>query len=105
MNKWYKLQNDTTPNTSKSFYFESERFLVKQQEINQPNSARALQILYPEYKEYNEMILPLSLIIDASHKDSKTNINIDYKNVSFNEELSFPYAVPEGFERIFIEKL
>jgi Domain of unknown function (DUF4292) len=104
LNKWYKLENNATATTNKSFYFEAERFLIKQQEINQPNSERALLIEYPEYKEYNEMILPLALVIDALNKGKKTNINIDYKNVTFNEELSFPYAVPEGFERIFIEK-
>lgn len=105
MNKWYKLQTNTTTKTTKSFYFESERFLVKQQEISQPDSKRALQIAYPEFKEYNEMILPISLVIDAFNQDKKTNINIEYKNVTFNEELSFPYSVPEGFERIVIEKL
>ena len=104
MNKWYKLENNATVNTSKAYYFEAERFLLKQQEINQPNAEKSLQVVYPEYKEYNEMILPLSLIIDAYHKGRNTNINIEYKNVSFNEELSFPYAVPEGFERLFIEK-
>ncbi len=103
MNKWYKLENNSTAATNKSFSFEAERFMIKQQEINQPNSQRALLIQYPEYKEYSEMILPLSIIIDAMNKGKKTNIDIEYKNVSFNEELSFPYAVPEGFERIFIE--
>lgn len=102
MNKWYKLENNSA-NTNRSFYFEAQHFLIKQQEINQPNSERALLIEYPEYKEYNEMILPLSIVINALNKGKKTNINIDYKNVSFNEELSFPYSVPEGFERIFIE--
>jgi hypothetical protein len=51
------------------------------------------------------MILPLSLAIDARQKENKTNINIEYKNISINEELSFPYNVPEGYERIFIEKI
>jgi len=105
IDKWYKLQNETKDTTYKSFYFEGERFLVKQQEISQPDSERSLQIVYPEFKEYSDMILPLSLVIDAYNKDKKTNINIDYKTVTFNEELSFPYSVPEGFERIFIEKL
>ena len=104
LNKWYKLENNPTSNTDKTFYFEAERFLLKQQEINQPKLERALQVVYPEYKEYNQMILPLSLIIDANNKGKNSNINVEYKNVSFDEELSFPYAVPEGFERIFIEK-
>lgn len=104
MNKMFRLEDNSDANNSKSFFFESENFLIKQQEINQPNSERALQIAYPEYKKYDEMILPISFVIDASNKNKKTNINIEYKNVSFNEELSFPYNVPDGFERIFIEK-
>jgi len=102
MNKWYKLENKSAA-TNKSFYFEAERFLIKQQEINQPNLGRELLIQYPEYKDHGQMILPLKLVIDALNKGKKTNIDIEYKNVSFNEELSFPYSVPEGFERIFIE--
>jgi len=105
INKMYKLEDNNKANNNKSFFFESDNFLLKQQEIKQPNSQRALQIVYPEYKKYEEMILPLAIVIAAFNKDNKTNIDIEYKNVSFNEELSFPYSVPEGFERIFIEKL
>ena len=103
--KMYKLEDNNNANTSKSFFFESDNFLLKQQEVNQPNSQRALQIAYPEYKQYNEMILPLTIVIAAFHNDNKTNIDIEYKNVSFNEALSFPYSVPEGYKRIYIEKL
>ena len=81
------------------------RYLVKKQEINQSLKNRTLQIEYPDYKRYESMILPLSLAIDARQKESKTNINIEYKNVSFNEDLSFPYNVPEGYERIYIDKI
>lgn len=103
--KFYKLESNTDSYTSKSFYFESDNYLVKKQEINQSLKNRTLQIEYPDYKRYDSMILPLSLAIDARQKESKTNINIEYKNISFNEELSFPYNVPEGYERIFIEKI
>lgn len=105
VNKLYKLDNSKSSNILKSFSFEADNFLLKQQEMNQPNDGRALQIVYPEYKKYDEMILPLSLTIEAFQKGKKTNIDIDYKNVTFNEELSFPYSVPEGYERLFIEKL
>lgn len=103
--KLYKLQSNPDNNTNKAFYFESDNYLVKKQEINQTLQERTLQIEYPDYKRYDSMILPLSLAIDARQKESKTNINIEYKNISFNEELTFPYNVPEGYERIFIEKI
>ena len=105
MEKLYKLQCNPDGNTDKTFFFESGNFLVKKQEINQVNLDRTLQVVYPDYKKYNEMILPLSLAIDARQKESKTTIDIEYKNVSFNEELTFPYSVPEGYERIFIDKI
>jgi hypothetical protein len=104
MEKLYKLQSNADGTTDKSFYFESDNFLIKRQEINQPTLDRTLQVVYPDYKKYDEMILPLSLAIDARQKENKTNINIEYKNVTFNEDLSFPYNVPEGYERIYIDQ-
>ncbi len=103
-NAMYRLDNSKNNATLKSFSFEAENFLLKKQEINQPSAERSIEISYPEYKKYDEMILPLSFDINAFQKGKKTTINIDYKNASFNEELSFPYSVPEGYERTFIEK-
>ena len=100
---WYKLENNSDSITKKAFFFEGNKFLIKKQLVTQPSLERTLQIQYPDYKKYDEMILPLSFIIDAFQKEAQTNINIDYKNVTFNEDLSFPYSVPEGYERIFIE--
>ncbi len=105
LEKSYKLQSNPDAKNDKSFFFESDNFLVKRQEINQPLQERTLQIAYPDYKKYDAMILPLSLAIDARQKESKTNINIEYKNISFNEDISFPYNVPEGYERIYIDKI
>ncbi|GAB3713369.1 DUF4292 domain-containing protein [Flavobacterium koreense] len=105
MEKLYKLESKPEEKTNKSFYFESENFLIKRQEINQPFQDRTLQIAYPDYKKHNEMILPLSLAIDARQKKGNTKIDIEYKTVTFNEDLSFPYSVPEGYERIYIDKI
>lgn len=104
VNKWYRLDNNRTNATLKSFYFEAGNFLLKQQEINQPAARRSIQINYPEYKKYDEMILPLAFSIDALQKEKKTNIEIEYKSAAFNEEMTFPYSVPEGYERTYIEK-
>ena len=85
-----------------SYFFEADNFLIKKEEITQKTQERMLQIVYPNHSDYNKMSLPTGLIIDAIQKGEKTNINIDYNTVTFNEELSFPYSVPEGYERIFI---
>lgn len=104
LDKLYQLQNNDDSKTFKSYFFESENFLVKKQQVNQPSQERALQILYSDFKKYDEVILPLSIAIEANQKKGKTTIDIEYKSATFNEELSFPYSVPEGYERIYINK-
>jgi len=100
----YKLGLVMKDSTSKAYFFENDKFLIKRQEISQSQFDRAVQIVYPEYKKFEEMTLPTAIEIAARQKQAITNITIDYKNVSFNEELSFPYSVPEGYEKIYIEK-
>ena len=100
----YKLKNKEDSKNDKSFYFELDNFLLKKQEIIQSEYDRNLQISYSDYKKYDEMTLPLTLVIEANQKKGKTNINIEYKTVTFNEDFSFPYSVPEGYERIYIDK-
>lgn len=102
--KFYKLKEISTGNTQKAFYFEASNLLIKKQEIDQAIQERKLSVSYPEYKEYNEGALPLKVVIEAFHKKDKTSISLDYKNITFNEDLSFPYSVPSDYERIYINK-
>jgi hypothetical protein len=90
-------------NIDKSYYFEAERFLLKKQELSQPEKRRTLTVNYPNFQEIEKAIVPSSIEIDANDAKSKTSISIDYKTVNVNEEFSFPYTVPEGYERINID--
>ncbi len=99
----YKLEDTSNRNTQKSFYFEAANYLIKKQEFTQSKDDRKLQISYPSHKEYQETVLPLQIIIDAVQNGKKINLNIDYNSASFNETLTFPYSVPNGYERIYID--
>lgn len=101
-NERYKLQDLSNKGTEKEFFFEASKFLVKEEEITQKEKGRMLHVTYPNYKEYPEMVLPTEIQIEAFDKENKTSINIEYNTVNFNEEISFPYSVPDGYERIFI---
>lgn len=101
--KLYKLKDINDKQNVKSFYFEASNFLIKRQEIEQVAKNRKLNVFYPNHKEYNEAILPLNILIEAVHENEKNTISLDYNSVTFNEELSFPYSVPSGYEQIFIE--
>jgi hypothetical protein len=101
--KLYKLHKNSEGNTQKTFFFEGERFLLKKQEVIQSEQERIFEVNYPNYQAYSKAVLPTSLSIQATQKKGKTNISIDYNSVTFNDEFSFAYSVPEGYERIFID--
>lgn len=101
--KFYKL-NAVTTNAIKSFFFEAQHYLLKKQEISQPEKDRSFEANYPAFKEYPLGIFPESLTINAFHKNEKTTIIIDYNAMTFNEEMTFPYSVPDGYDRIYIKQ-
>ena len=99
----YKLNDKSNKNTEKAFFFEASQFLIKKQEISQKAKNRMLKVSYPNHKDYPEVILPTQLIIEALQDNKATKIDIEYKSATFNEDLSFPYSVPDGYDRIFID--
>ena len=101
--KFYKL-NTNENKTEKSFFFEAKHFLLKKQEISQPEKERKFEANYPNFQEFATAIMPASLTINAFQKNEKTTIIIDYNSITFGEELTFPYSVPEGYDRIFIKQ-
>ena len=62
-----------------------------------------IQVAYSDNKVFSEAIVPLNVSINTFQKKGKTEINLNYNTVTFNEELSFPYSVPNGYKRIIIK--
>jgi hypothetical protein len=99
----YKLKNVNTKEIDKTFYFESENFLLKKEEIIQGSKNRKATIEYPSYQKIGSYTLPASIEIRAEQDKGKTSISIKYNTINLNEDLTFPYAVPDGYDRIFIK--
>ena len=81
---------------------DSEKYLIQKEEISQPAENRMLAIKYSDSKTFDQGILPTNIEINAAQPKGKTNINLNYNNISFNEELSFPYSVPSGYKKVII---
>lgn len=102
-NGQHKLQSMDRSAISKQFFFEAANFLLKKEVVMQNGiDARNLEISYPAHKEYPGAVLPTAIKIEAEQKD-RINISIEYNTVTFDEDLTFPYNVPEGFDQIFID--
>lgn len=99
----YRLDDAKNGNTQKSYYFNPNDFTVNKQEVSQTAENRTIQISYPERVAYKEANLPVSVEIKTLQTKGKSEINLNYNSVSFNEELSFPYNVPDGYKRIIIK--
>lgn len=100
----HKLKSMDRSAITKLFFFEGAKFLLKKETVSEAGTEpRSLEISYPAHKEYPKGILPASIKIEAEQTKDRVNLSIDYKSVAFDEKLTFPYEVPEGFEQIFID--
>jgi hypothetical protein len=99
----YRLDDLSDANTRKSFFFDANTFLVKKQEITQTAEGRKIQVDYSNNITYKEATLPSNVQINTFQAKGKTEINLEYTTITFNEELSFPYSVPNGYKRIIIK--
>jgi hypothetical protein len=95
-----KLEETVKENFNKSYLFDGNSFWLKRQEITQKTPERKMRINYSNYNSYSECVLPGELLIFANQDNKTTNITIEYKNATFNEDLTFPYSVPSGYEQI-----
>lgn len=102
-NGQHKLQSMDRSAISKMFFFEGANYLLKKEYVKQAGpEPRSLEIAYPSHREYSKGVLPSAINIKAEQKDNVT-LNIEYNTVTFDENLTFPYEVPDGYDQIFID--
>lgn len=99
----FRLEDQKEENIKKAFYLDPEKYLLQKEEISQPSENRKLEINYSDTKTFNQGTIPTTLVINALQPKGTTNINLNYNNISFNEELSFPYSVPSGYKKVLIK--
>jgi len=98
---WVKLEKDTA-SALITYFFDAANWRLQKQIIQQQLQDRLLTVSYPKFSSYNNLIFPANILLNAVQKQAKMNLNIEYTDVTLNEELSFPYAVPSGYKRIVI---
>lgn len=99
----YRLDDSTQAAIKKSFYFDANTFMINKQEITQTTEGRMIQVAYSDNAIYKEAMLPSKVLINTIQKKGKSQINLEYNTITFNEELSFPYSVPNGYKRVIIK--
>jgi hypothetical protein len=99
---YFKIKNKNQTETQKYFSFESANYLLKIQDLNQPAKNRGITIVYPAFQTIDNMFLPTGISILAKQKD-QVKIEVGYKKINFNENLTYPYDIPKGYTPINID--
>ncbi|HEX9825628.1 MAG TPA: DUF4292 domain-containing protein [Flavobacteriaceae bacterium] len=84
------------------FLLNPSHFKMDSQQLYQPLKRRILEIDYKSYQKVKKQILPENLKIIAVEDTDQVTIEMEYRSVSLNEDLRFPFKIPSGFKEISI---
>ena len=85
------------------FLLNPSHFKLDSQQLAQPLEQRMLQIDYSNYQKVEKEILPETIRVIALEADTETIVNMEFRSVSLNNDLRFPFRIPSGFEEIEIK--
>jgi len=75
-------------------------FKISSQQISQPEEHKHLQIDYKSYQEVGKQILPEHIKVIAVEANEEMILELEFKGVSLNEDLRFPFKIPSGLQEI-----
>ena len=99
----YRLDNQDDSKLQQAYFVDAEQFLLKKEQLSQTVENVMVQVLYDNHKKFDQGILPTTVTVNTIQAQNKVDINLEYNSVSFNEELSFPYSIPDGYKKVLIK--
>ncbi|MGJ8591395.1 MAG: DUF4292 domain-containing protein [Aquaticitalea sp.] len=97
----YVLRPENQKPVFEIFYlFNPSYFKLNSQQLSQSEEKRFLQVDYKKYQLVTKEIVPEIVNIVAVEDNSEVKIDLEFKSVSLNEELRFPFEIPEGYKEI-----
>jgi len=84
------------------FLLNPGHFKMDSQQLYQPSKHRFLEIDYKSYQKVSKQIFPENLKIIAVEDTEEVSIEMEYKSITLNEDLRFPFKIPSGYKEITI---
>ena len=97
-----QLKSKKQADIEKIFRFETGNYLLKEQFINQISKNRNVLVTYPSFTNQDNIFMPTGVSIIANQQN-QVKINVANKKITFNESLSYPYSIPDGYSQIKID--
>jgi hypothetical protein len=71
---------------------------VTQTNLNNQNEGQSLQVANNTFIQANNRILPSQIDIASVVKDKKIHVNLHYTKVDFDQQLEYPFSIPDRYE-------
>lgn len=84
----------------KLFALRPNDFKVAQQSISKKSENATMDVKYLRYQTVNGKTLPVDVLINANSSGKLVQVELQFNNVEFNQELSFPFEMPDNYNRI-----
>lgn len=78
-------------------------FKMDSLQLYQQLKKRFLQVDYASYQEVKSQILPKDIKIIAVEDADEVGVSLEFKSVSINEAVRFPFKIPAGYKEIVIK--
>ncbi|MFH4963760.1 DUF4292 domain-containing protein [Gaetbulibacter sp. M235] len=99
--KEYILQPKNQNALFELFYLiNPSHFKISSQQISQPQEQKHLQIDYISYQKVDKQIIPEHIKVIAVEATEEMILEMEFKAVSLNEDLRFPFKIPSGLQEI-----
>ena len=77
----------------------SENFTLTSLSLRNPNN-ESLEVDYRKFQTVNQKAFPSRIQMLAKQKGDVLVIDLEYRSITFDEELSFPFSIPNNYERV-----
>ena len=78
-------------------------FKMDSLQLFQQLKRRMLQVDYASYQDVKNQVLPQNIRIIATENSDEVAITMEFKSVSLNGEVRFPFKIPKGYDEIVIK--
>ena len=97
-NKAYTLKTKNANFLELIYLLNPTHFKLNQQKILDHFNNRTLSVNYASFQKIKSSVIPEKISIDAEENSKRTQVKIEVKGVQLDQELRYPYTVPEGYK-------
>lgn len=99
LKKYIKNENDRLKILVQNISIDPSSFKINILTVKEVKENNKLKISYTNFESINNQLFPKTLQISIL-SDKEIKINVEYSKVYIDESLSFPFKIPESYERI-----